>query len=146
MKRKQKTLPWRRFGYLMLITIKFDELFLWISSRIINGLRSYIKHSEGGFIRHPKTSKSPIKKTRLRLGFATHFSVFGPSWWNTLPRVWYITYSSLHKKQSANETTNRKTRLYTSGNVFHHQHPIRRRSLFRDYSASVKEIKQYIYH
>ena len=42
----------------------------------MNGLRSHIKHMEECFIRYPNTSKS-VKKTRLRLVFSTHFSVFG---------------------------------------------------------------------
>ena len=85
MKRKQrKSLPWRRFGYVILIIIKFGELLLWISLRIINVLRSYIKHSKECFIRYPNTSKL-VKKTRLPLVFSTHFSVCLDIWWNTLP-------------------------------------------------------------
>jgi len=42
----------------------------------MNGLRSHIKNSKEYFIRYPNTSKS-VKKTRLRLVFSTHFSVFG---------------------------------------------------------------------
>ena len=42
----------------------------------MNGLRSHIKNSKECFIRYPNTSKS-VKKTRLRLVFSTHFSVFG---------------------------------------------------------------------
>ena len=49
---------------------------LLFSPRIINALRSYIKHSNECFIRYPNTSKL-VKKTRLRLLFSTHFSVFG---------------------------------------------------------------------
>ena len=76
MKRKQrKSLPWRRFGYVILI-IKFGEVLLWFSPRIINALRSYIKHSKECFIRYPITSKL-VKKTRLRLVFSIHFLVFG---------------------------------------------------------------------
>ena len=77
MKRKQrKSLPWRRFGYVILIIIKFGEVLLWFSPRIINALRSYIKHSKECFIRYPNTSKL-VKKTRLRLVFSIHFLVFG---------------------------------------------------------------------
>ena len=36
MLRKQRKLqPWRRFGYVILIIIKFDELLLWFSPRIM---------------------------------------------------------------------------------------------------------------
>ena len=77
MKRKQrKSVPWRRFGYVILIIIKFSELLLWFSPRIINALRSYIKHSKEYFIRYPNTLKL-VKKTQLCLVFSTHFSVFG---------------------------------------------------------------------
>ena len=76
MNRKQReSLPWRRFGYLILIIIKFREVLLWFSLRIINALGSYIKHSKGCFNRSPNTSK--LVKTRLRLVFSTHFSLFG---------------------------------------------------------------------
>ena len=61
---------------MILIIIKFGELLLWISHRIINALRSYVKHSKECFIRYQNTSKL-VKKIRLRLVFATHFSVFG---------------------------------------------------------------------
>ena len=77
MKRQQrKSLSLRRFGYVILIVIKFGELLLWISLRIINVLRNYIKHDEECFIRYPNTSKL-VKKTRLRLVFSNHFSLFG---------------------------------------------------------------------
>ena len=61
---------------MILIIIKFCELLLRISQRIINSLRSYIKHSKECFLRFPNTSKL-VKRTRLRLVFLTYFSVFG---------------------------------------------------------------------
>ena len=77
MRRKQRnSLPWRRFGNVILINIKFGELLLSISPRIIDGLKSYIKHSKECFIWFPNTSKL-VKKTRLHLTFSTHFLVFG---------------------------------------------------------------------
>ena len=42
---------------MILIIIKFCELLLRISSRIINSLRSYIKHSKECFFLFPNTSK-----------------------------------------------------------------------------------------
>ena len=42
---------------MILVIIKFGELLLLISVRIINALRSYIKHSKECFIRYPNTSK-----------------------------------------------------------------------------------------
>ena len=90
MLRKQRKLQlWRRFGYVIFIIIKSGELLLWFSPRIINGLRSYIKHSKGCFIRYPNTLKL-VKKTRLRLVFSTTSQCLDIGW-NTLPRVWYIT-------------------------------------------------------
>ena len=91
MLRKQRKLqPWRRFGYVILIIIKSGELLLWFSPRIINGLRSYIKHSKGCFFWNPNTLKL-VQKTWPRLIFLT------TSWCldigrNTLLRVWYITW------------------------------------------------------
>ena len=63
---------------MILIIIKFCELLVQISPRIINSLRSYmyIKHSKECFLPFPNTSKL-VKKTRLRLVFPTYFSVFG---------------------------------------------------------------------
>ena len=42
---------------MILIIIKFCELLLRISPRIINSLRSYIKHSKECFFLFPNTSK-----------------------------------------------------------------------------------------
>ena len=42
---------------MILIIIKFCELLLRISPRIINSLRSYIKHSKECFLLFPNTSK-----------------------------------------------------------------------------------------
>ena len=42
---------------MILIIIKFCELLLRISPRIINSLRSYIKHSKECFLPFPNTSK-----------------------------------------------------------------------------------------
>ena len=53
---------WRSFGYVIPIIIKVGELLLWISLRIINALRSYIKHSKESFIRYPNTSKLVNKR------------------------------------------------------------------------------------
>ena len=61
---------------MILIIIKFCELLLRISPRIINSLRSYIKQSKECFLLFPNTSKL-VKKTRLRLVFPTYFSVYG---------------------------------------------------------------------
>ena len=75
---QSKSLPWGRvwiYAILILIIVKFGELLLWISLRIINALRSYIKHSKVSFIRYPNTSKL-VLKTRLRLFYSTNFSVF----------------------------------------------------------------------
>ena len=42
---------------MILIIIKFCEILLRISPRIINDLRSYIKHSKECFLLFPNTSK-----------------------------------------------------------------------------------------
>ena len=42
---------------MILIIIKFCELLFRISPRIINSLRSYIKHSKECFLLFPNTSK-----------------------------------------------------------------------------------------
>ena len=92
MRRHKKSLPWRRFGYVILIIIKFGELLLWISLTIIiiNALRSYIKHLKECFIRYPNTLKL-VKKTLLACtSFVQPISQCLDIWWNTLPCVWYI--------------------------------------------------------
>ena len=77
MKRKQrKSLPWSRFGYVIPIIIKFGKVLLWFSPRIINALRSYIKHSKECFIRYPITSKL-VKK-----------NLAAPRFFNPLLSVW----------------------------------------------------------
>ena len=61
---------------MVLIIITFREILLRISPRIINSLRSYIKHSKECFLISPNTSKS-VKK----LSAAPNFS-------NLLLGVW----------------------------------------------------------
>ena len=68
----KEIITWGRFGYVILVIIKFCELFLWI----INALRSHIKHSKKCFIRYPNTSQFVKRKNRLRLFFFNHL-VFG---------------------------------------------------------------------
>ena len=81
-------------------TRKFGELVPWVSRRIINALRRYIKHSKIRWtctlsfsknyqrfekiyqtlerVFHQISEHFDVgKKTRLRLLFSTHFSVFG---------------------------------------------------------------------
>ena len=57
-------------NYVILMIIKFGELFHRISSRIITALRSYIKHLKECFIRFPNTSKF-VKNTQLCRVFST---------------------------------------------------------------------------
>ena len=54
---------------MILIIIKFGELLLWISLRIINALRTYIKHSKECFICYPNTEKWVQKTRRTRVFF-----------------------------------------------------------------------------
>ena len=61
---------------MILIAIKFGELLLCFSLRIIIDLRSYIKHLKTCFIRLPNTPKS-VKNTQLCFVFPTHFLVLG---------------------------------------------------------------------
>ena len=73
---------------MILIIIKFCELLLRISPRIINSLRSYIKHSKECFLLFPNTSKLVKKNSaaprfsNLLLGVwkseETFFLVFDP--------------------------------------------------------------------
>ena len=80
MNRKQrKSLWWRRFGYFILIIIKFSELLFWISLRFINELRSYTKHSKACFLRYPNTwnpgSASLFQPTSVFGYFMKHSSL-----------------------------------------------------------------------
>ena len=52
---------------MILIIIKFCELLLRISPRIINSLRSYIKHSKECFLLFPNTSKLVKKNSAAPL-------------------------------------------------------------------------------
>ena len=62
---------------MILIIIKFCELLIRISPRIINSLRSYIKHSKKCFLPFPNTSKLVKKK---KLGCASFFQVLLGVW------------------------------------------------------------------
>ena len=94
MKRKQrKSLLWRRFGYVILIIIKFDEILLWISPRIINALRSYIKHSKERFIRYQNTSLL-VKKNS---GCASFFNLLLNVW--TSDEILFLVFDILLQRK-----------------------------------------------
>ena len=77
---------------------KIREVLLWFSPRIINALRSYIKHSKECFIRYPNTKKL-VKNTRLRLVFSTHFSVLGyPMKHSSLCLIYSLPNITTHKR------------------------------------------------
>ena len=59
---------------MILVIIKFCEILLRISPRIINSLRSYIKHSKEGFLLFSSTSKL-VKNISAAPRF--YFLVFG---------------------------------------------------------------------
>ena len=81
MKRKQrKSLPWKRFGYMIVIknkVIKFGELLLWIFPRIISMLSEAISNTRKSGSSDIETLRSWFKKLGPRVVFSTHFSVFG---------------------------------------------------------------------
>ena len=64
---------------MILIIIKCGELLLWFSPRIINGLRSYIKHSKGCFIRYPNTLK--LVKEKVKISPPAHILHYAFSSW-----------------------------------------------------------------
>ena len=104
MKRKQRILlPRRRFGYVILIIIKFGHLLLGISLRIVNALRNYIKQL--------------VNKTQLRLVFSTHFSVFGylmkhsPCVWYTTSQAWF-PYGCICRVCRTKKYNDMETRLH----------------------------------
>ena len=63
-----------RIIYLQIINNSYDKINFLLKYAFV--LRCNMKHSEECFITYPNTSKC-VKKTRLRLVFSTHFSVFG---------------------------------------------------------------------
>ena len=83
---------------MILIITKFCELLLRISPRIINSLRSYIKHSKECFLLFPNTSKL-VKKHSA----APRFS-------NLLLGVWkseetlFLVFDLLHEVDHFNPT------------------------------------------
>ena len=66
---------------MILIIIIFCELLLWISPRIINASRSYIKHSKECFIRYQNTLRF-VKKLAVLLVFQLTSQCLD-IWWNT---------------------------------------------------------------
>ena len=75
MRTQRKSLPWRRLGYLVLICIDFGNSIPLFSLYLMIILRSYIKHVNECFIRHPNISKWLKKLFMSR--FSTLFSMFG---------------------------------------------------------------------
>ena len=63
---------------MILIIIKFGEVLLCFFPRIINALRSYIKHSKECFIRYPNTSKLVKKNSAAPRFFNPLLSVWIP--------------------------------------------------------------------
>jgi len=90
MKGKKGNQLWRRFGYVILIIVQFGVLLLWISLRVINALRRYVKCSKECLITYPNTSKLVKKKNRCAL-FSQPTSQYLDIWWNTPPSVWFVT-------------------------------------------------------
>jgi hypothetical protein len=94
-----------RLGFLwfhvILISIKFGQLLLWFSPRIINELRSYIKHLKECFILHvyPNSLKSVINKDSAAPHFFNPllFSVLG-YWMTDLCLIYYFlpVFLNLH--------------------------------------------------
>ena len=64
---------------MILIIIKFCELLLRISPRIINSLRSYIKHSKECFLLFPNTSKLEASEAFSCSSRGRKFCFFPPS-------------------------------------------------------------------
>ena len=76
MKRKQrKSLQWKRIKYMILIIMEFSELLLWFPPRIVNGLRSIIKHSKECW--DIQTIWRWLKDTTGPCFSSTHFLEFG---------------------------------------------------------------------
>ena len=79
---------WERFGYVILIIIKFCELLLWISLLLM--LWEAISNSRKSVSLHIQTLQSWLTK----LSCASFFKPISQCldiWWNTLPLVWYST-------------------------------------------------------
>ena len=80
MKRTQrKSLSWRRLGYVTLIIIKFGQLLLWISPRIINDVRSYctVYQSLKRVFRQISKNSEVVQTNLAAVRFLTLFSLFG---------------------------------------------------------------------
>ena len=77
---------------MILIIINFCELLLRISPRIINSLRSYIKHSKECFLLFPNTSKLVKKKNSA----APRFSNLLLGVWKSEETV-FLVCDILHK-------------------------------------------------
>ena len=69
----RKSLPRRRFGYPVQISIDFGDFIPLFYQHLMNSQRSKIKHSKKCFLRYPNTSKWVAPR------FSTHFSVLGYS-------------------------------------------------------------------
>ena len=109
----KKSLPWRRFGYVIIIIKKFGELLLGISPRITNTLRSYTKHSSENFIRYLNTLKLVKKNSAVPRFFNPQLSCYY--------YYYYYSYLLLSSKQvekrnlvpDSKATTSTKRRMST---------------------------------
>ena len=76
MLKQRKSRPWRWFGYLILISMDFDDFTSPFTPQFLFRLRRYIKHSRQWFSGYSNTSNF-VKNTPLCVVFSTLFSVFG---------------------------------------------------------------------
>ena len=84
------------FGYLILISIAFYDLFLYFLLSFSFDREDISKHSKQCLIALPNTS-TLVKNTPLFVVFSTLFSVL-EMWSNTISRVWYINLEIKHRK------------------------------------------------
>ena len=93
MLKQRKSEAWRRFGYLVLISIDFDDFTSPFTLKFLFQLRRYIKHSRQCFIDWLS------KQLEFRQKYSAVCRIFNSplgvciSQWNTVSRVWYTTWT-----------------------------------------------------
>ena len=93
MLKQRKSEAWRRFGYLVLISVDFDDFTSPFTLKFLCRLRRYIKHSRQCFIDWLS------KQLELRQKYSAACRIFNSplgvciSQGNTVSRVWYTTWT-----------------------------------------------------
>lgn len=88
-----KLINWRRFGYLVLISIEFDDFTAHFTPKFCFDWEDISNTWDSVSPTNPNTS-NVVKNAPLRVITFNSLPGVWIFWWNTVSCVWYITYNT----------------------------------------------------